>query len=780
MIHRKVLEHKGCTTDRLRRIFTATEGADLKIRKRFEDRIMSRITAGVSASAKNSTIWQAVDLAWDSTPIQKQTIPLLLWAQGKIDMASLVGQLKPLSCASEFITETDICDATGKVTGHEVKVDIPRLYEMSINLMRSYVTRRLAAQTARFSNLWPYFRYEPRGVDLVSKLRGDSLSERIDVMANHYNYRHFFPQTFRHHFMYSRSVIFPRSAWDRVHGWRAKDTEKPVGDLEIESYIEREGIDPVAPHISRVFWDRTAPLANINTDTGPGFIAYWDLMAYRLVKEGDFWNKDKITIGSELTDLITANQTFFTQYFDACVLKWPDLRVDVVAANDRRRSINVYSTTDDDKGCLTVQYFEKINPKRECIADLNVDVWVRLGVTGDTTVTSGEFLTSIPACYGGLNENDDREVNASMATELMGFQDQLTNIFSQMLMNIRAGMLQIWAIDKDALEEEMVEHIKRTMKAKDYYSEPQAFFYSGEKLRSVGLQNPADHPKAFLTIIQAQIQTSIEQSMKAASAVLDMADRVLMMSPNETAQPNPREVAAREITEISTSTDAIKTFVSDGIDEQRAAFKRMIYESLVCESTETLKCPVMDRYTAKTIREAGFQVEGDWTEGQIVPLKTPIYGKVSSLVYDYYYDSRDGGDRPLNSQGANIMGALLGQFMQVEAIAKAFGKKRLFEWANEIARMSGAPADLKLALDDNEPDVIGDSESEKAALEQRISKIEEFLNQIIEMLKAGGGATPPPPGPNLMGRGLVPNGAPPAALAPAPNGTAVPAALMEG
>lgn len=735
MIHRKVLEHFGCTPDRLREIFQAEKGDDQEIRKRFEERISSRITNGVTSCAKRSTIPQAVDMAWDSTPIHEQTIPLLLWAQGKLDLKGLTDQLKSLKCSDEFIKNVEVKDKDGKVTGQETKVDIPRLYEMSINLVRSYMTRRMASQTARFSNLWPYFRFEPRGVDLVAKLRADALSERVDVMANQYNYRHFCSQAFRHQFMYARSLVFPRCAWDRVTGWRAKDITKPVGELEVESYTEREGLDFVAPHFTRYAWDRSAPLANINTDTGPSWLFYWDIIPFRTVKDGEgYYNVDKVTAGSEIHEVIGKHTGFFSYYFDPKVLAWPDLKVDPSASNERLRNFASYNDQECDKGCLVTQYYEKINPKREGISKLNQDVWVRLSVAGDNTVIAGEFLTTSPAAYGGLNENDDREINPSMATELMGYQDQLTNIFSQMLMNIRAGMLQIWAIDKDALEPDMVEHIKRTIAAKDYYSEPKAFFYSGEKLAGLGLQNPGSNPRAFLNIIQAQVQTSVEVSMKAAAEVLSMADRLLMMSPNEGGQPNPREVAAREITEISTTTDTIKTFVSDGIDEQRAAMKRIIYESLVCESTQPVTVPVMGRYTIETIRAAGFEAKGEWQPGEIVPLKTPITGSAQSLIYDYFYDSRDGGDRPVNSQGASVMGTLLGQLMQVEPIAKAFGKKRLFEWANEIVRMSGAPADLKLELDDNEPDDIGGNE---AALAERIARIEEFIQQAMGQGKGG-------------------------------------------
>jgi len=765
MIHRKVLEQTGCTAERIRQIATAEPGKpEHKIRQRWEKLIQSRITDGVASCVKHSRIPQAVDMAWDSTPIQKQTIPLLLYAQGKIDLSTLGGALKQAGCASEYLREVEVKDKEGKVTGKEMKLDLPRLYEVSINLIRSYVTRRLASQTARFSNLWPYFKYEPRGVDLVSKLRAEALSERVDVMANQYNYRHFFPQTFRHQFLYGRSVIFARSAWDKVEQWRPKNPDAPVGELEIESYVEREGIDPVAPHITRVFADRSAPLANINTNTGPSYIAYWDIIPFRDVDSSTYYNKDCITAGAELADLITNHSTYFGQYFDPKVIKLPELKPNPAAANERLANVATYNSAECDKGVLVTQYYWRINPKHEGVSDtLNTEVWMRLAVAGDNTIIGGEFLTtSIPACYGGLNENDDREINPSMASELMAIQDQLTNIWSQMLMNIRAGMLQIWAIDQDVLEPEMKKFIRDTLKSKDYYSEPQAFFFSGEKLRNLGVANPADNPRAFLTIIQANVQTSIETSMRAVGELLNMADRLLMVSPNEGGQPNPREVAAREITEISTTTDTIRTFVSDGIDEQRAAFKRMVYESLVCESTQTVRVPVMGRYTLATIREAGFDVPNTRaSDAEIIPLKTPIMGKAMNLVFDYYFDSRDGGDRPLNSQGANIMGTLLGQFMQVEPIARAFGKRRLFEWTNEIVRMSGAPIDLKFELEDGEADdIVGDTQL--AEVTARLQRIEEFL--------AGQGAAAAPAAPTA-----TPSSAPAPASPAATDGAQLPA-----
>lgn len=769
MIHRKVLEKTGCTSDLLRKIFTSDKTDDDcgKYRKKTEDDILARLSSGFATSAKHSKIFQAVDIAMDSTPIQDHTIPLLLWAQGKIDSKKFIKYFDgKTELAAEFLKKTKGADDKDTIS-----INIPRLHEIQVNLIRAYVMRRHATQSARFSNLWPYFTFEPRGTDDVAKLRGDALSQRIDAMSDQYNYRHFFPQTFRHQFMYGRSVIFPRSAWDKKVGWRAKDNNIEAENIELESYTIREGLDFVAPHPSRIFRDTSAPLPNINTDTGPCYIGYWDIVRWAAVEDGEFFNKKSVTFGNTTSELLQKYDLYFSHYFDPCVLAWPDLQHDPTAKNDRSREVGKYSTSDRDKGCLVGQYFVRINPKHEKIAEYNGDVWIRYSVAGDNTVIGGEFLTSTPACYGGLNENDDRLVNPSMATELMPFQDQLSNLYSQLLMTIRTSMMQIWAIDKDALEPDMRIYVEKSMQSQDLYTDPKAFFYSGAKLNDLGLVNPSQNPRALLTIIQAQVLTSIDQIYRAIGEVFMAADKMVMMSPNEQAQPNPREVAAREVTEISTSTSALSSFVSDGIDEQFAAVKKLIFESLVSESTDSFRVPVINRYTVETIKAAGFELQGKGdfeNPNEIVPLTTSIIGKPKNLIYEYYFDSRDGAERAVNTQGAQVLSTFFGQMAQNPQLMQMLGKRRIFEMLNEIMRLSGAAYDLRLdsTEQDNQP-----------GLEEKIANLEAQLQQIMQRMGVAPNAGALPPGaPPALPPGAD-QGAPPApdqGVAP----EALPAALQ--
>lgn len=736
MHHPKILEKFGMTEARLREIFTTKdcESEDGKIRKKFETRIQSRIHEGVRVCAENASLYQAVDLAWDAPPIQKETIPLLLWAQGKIKKEALAKRIAGTPLEGELVKKAD--DGT-------ITIDIPRLYEMSITLVRSYVTRRLAAQTSRFANLWPYFRYEPRGVDSVSKAKADTLSQRVDVMVDSYNIRHLGTQLARDQLLYARSVAFPRSAWDVKHQWKAKDLNVP-GKVEVESYVVREGVEFVNPHPTRTYWDLSAPLPNINTDTGPCYIGYWDIVRYGELQEGNYYNIESISAGDAWLQLVSKYEDFFAYYFDPRILSFPGQgqRNDPTLGNSTAANVGLYTSEDKDRGCLRGQHFERINPKHEGICEYDCEIWIRFSVAGDGTIVGAEPMPSIPACYGGINENDSRVVNASMAMELLPYQDQLSNLAAHMLAKIRESLVQVWLIDKDSLEPHVAKYIEDGIKKKDFFVEPQVFLYSATKLKELNITDP----KQAFGIIQANVANTIETCFNSMTRLLNLADRLMILSPNELGQPAPREISAKEVQEISNTTASIHTFVADGIDEQRAAMKKLIYESLVTQSIESFRVPAMRRYSLKTLQKAGFNVIDMETleNGTIVPMKTTVVGSVKDLIYEYVFDSRDGAERTPNSAVAQTITQLIQFLTSNEAVARAMGKRRLFDLVNEAVRLSGAGVDFQLSLDEEEDDAIGENEL-KGLVAELQATVQQLQAQVATLQGAGapGPATVP-------------------------------------
>ena len=219
MVDLEILEKHGCTQARLREIFTAEKGTDRDVRENFQDLIQSRIIEGIRNSVKNSKLYMSVDIAWDSLPINKATIPLLQYAQGKITVDQCHDSLDDLKVAEQFCEYDD----DGKLK----TINTLRLYEVSVNLIRSYVTRRVAAQVHRFSNLYPYFKYESRSTSLEDKLRADVLSQRVEMMTDQFGYRHLWEQAIRQMFMYGHSVAFPETSWSGLTFYPASCTHRP-------------------------------------------------------------------------------------------------------------------------------------------------------------------------------------------------------------------------------------------------------------------------------------------------------------------------------------------------------------------------------------------------------------------------------------------------------------------------------------------------------------------------------------------------------------------------
>jgi hypothetical protein len=771
MHYKEILESHGCGPEKLRKIFTtkigpdATDGTILnpeqipktpktmaEIHRRFRSRVMNRTIDGVRNNLRASRPFQAVDMAADAPPIQRHTIPLMMWAQGKLKIEQAYDSLAAsggTTQADKFFKKTDV---SGKTV---IKLNENRITDISIDLLKSYTTRRHAAMDALWSNQWPHFLYDPRGEDEVAQFRGDVLSARVDVMSDAYNYRHFFSQCRRQMLLYGYSVAFTRSAWDRKTGWRpVKTNTGEEATDEIESYVVREGVDFFNPHPSRIYYDISSPLANINTDTGPSYIGYWDLVQWRSLTEtgSDFYNLENVFCTNGWTDLAATYSDYWNYYFDQCVLSYPDLRgPDPSIGNDIKANVGRYSSETMDTGVLLTHYYERINPLHEGIGTYDCNVWLHLTVAGDCTIIAAEFLPSIPACYGGINCNDGRLTNQSMAMALLGYQDQASNIESHMLMQLRTSLIQLWLIDKDSLDPEIIEEFKKNGTDSDWWVDRKLLIYSATKLRDLGIQDP----RAAFAVVQAQIQNVFQAGLESLGQLLNLADRLLILSPNELGQPNPREVAAREVTEIAGSVQAINGFNNQGPREMTAAAKEMIYESLVTHGQPEIRVPGLRRYTREVVEAAGFRVAPDVKlKDNNVPTATPVMGNLRDLVYDYIFNSRDGAERPLNTQGAQVMTQLLQFLLQVPPIAQKMGAGQIIRMANSIIRMSGAPLDLQIELAPGEDDRIpaADEEIKKqvSAVQQQLQGLQQFLMQVLRP----------------QGGGPMPNGAPPAPAGP--------------
>lgn len=802
MIDPRVLERYKSTTARLKEVFTATvpenykdltdeekkkNDKDIANRKKIEELVRDRLYESISFGLQNHQIYSAVDLAWDSTPINKSTIPLTLYATGKLDMGQCASSLAAAGL-SKYVTKDE--------KGFVQSIDIPKFFEVQVNLIRSILTRRLAAQSNKYANLWPFYKFESRSTSLVGKLRADIMSQRLDIMADQYDYRHHEVQVMREMLMYAVVADFIRSSWEKEkqEAVIAQEPGLETGEVKTEVRVVKEGLCFVNPHPSRVFWDTAHPLVSLNSDIGCEWAGYWDVQRYRDVQmDTNYWNRDKISYSSNVVGLFSTYAQYFSQYY--CTITppaTPNIATDLTSGNDLKNSIGYYASDQGDTAIVFSNFFWKIVPKEWGIGDYPHPVWLRLIVASDNSIQFAEFLPSSPAAIASYNANDSRRINISLAHELMGFQDQLTNLLSYLLLCLQADNVKVLVVDTDLVTPENLKAFREQLKGQSAYTGTTVLEVSRSKLADIGITNPDQVVKLVETK-----STALDIIFRAIGQLIQLVERLAALSPQEQGQPAPREISATETNLIAGTTESVYGFISDSIDEYRAAKKRIIYESYIAMGEQEFRCPVANRYPKSVIEAAGLKAE----EGEDLvgtpgkPDRFTILGTKDKLEHDYIFTSRDGAERPVNTQAANVLVQLLSTVISMPPILQAMKKDKLFEIVNEIFRQSGAGIDLKLEMEPGEDNALGPDPNEvmkklqglleglTQASERNQQEIEQIKSAIEPVLKVFAGAagpqqqpspmqgmqsmqTPaPPPGPPIAQMPMSPSALPQPAMA---------------
>jgi hypothetical protein len=685
-----ILEKMGTDKSAIRKLFTA-QATDDNFDKRdaWEKVIQSRISEGVAWNTTNYQWFASADLIWDSNMITKELVPLSLYAQGKITAQMVAAQLKDLSpeTLATFVRETP----AGPV------ISIPDFCKVVVNLGRSFITRRTAAIVTKYDALFPFFEYEPLSTSFVAKLKADVLSQRIEMIANAYGFRHDNEQIVREVLMYGRTLEFVTCAWDVERGLRK------TKDGGVESFIAREGMSYARPHQTRVFFDSSYPLSSINTDSGCEYLGYWNITKFRGInKNPKFFNREEITRTSSVATRIAAARNFLELYYSTSPVNFPsDQRSDtLMAANERERATGVYSSEDYDRSVVLTEYFEKIIPSEKGLGTYPHPVWIRLIVAGDKTVVYGEFLPSTPANYYNYNCHDGKILNNSFLHDSMPWTDQTSNMLTNLLYAQKAALIRIISMDVGQLTEENVKKIRAIVEGGEIYSAPILAEFRMDQYRDMGI-----NPKDAIQVAETTAINDITMYMRSLMQIVALAEKMLGMSSNESAQSEPREISATESANISSVVNTTLAFMSRGIDEGLDAKKRQIYESFMAMGASKIVSPVVGRYMPATIKAAGFTVlkEGEEQvyEGSR-PLQVTLEGDKTAIEYDYNFSSRDGSERPSNIKAAEVLVNLLAPLLNIEGFPQKLGQDRLFTLVNHIIKLSGAGVDARLGMNDGE------------------------------------------------------------------------------
>jgi hypothetical protein len=770
MIDYDVLKAFGTTNDRLKEIFTAEPDSDLKdvmtqaastgkwrtvgirkgdetkseraararknvhdlnVRERFRRMFQTRTEEGIVHSLSNWRIPAAVDLAWDTSVVTGYTMPLMMYAQKKINVER-AAKLLTANNGAQFVKKNEAGDITG--------IDMPKFVEVNFNLIRSVITRRHAAQVNKFNQLFPYYKYEARSTGIVGKCRADVLSQRVDIMVDQFGYRHHDAQCMRDAFLYGHCVDFMRSSWEVEKQYQRTDfttplTRTPEGGVKgVETVITKEGVGWFNPHPSRVFWDNASlgGLSGINTDD-INWMGFWDVCRFSEIDDNPhYFNKKSVGWTGRFwgeSGVYNTYKDYFTHY-SYTITPPATGEIDPAKANDVKAAVGFYSGNQRDASVFTNNMFTRIVPKDWGIGEYPWPIWIRTVTASDSTTIFAEIMPTTPAAYLGINENDARRVNVSMAMDLFAYQDQMTNLCTQLMNLCQLELFKIITINKDCFPGDEIKKVRAIFKGRAWIGEPVVIEASFLKLLELGIK-----AEDAIKISEVKVSSSISAVFEAMIKLVGLVEKLTAMSPAEQGQPAPREISATEVNEIATTTSSVYSFSSESIDEFRAAKKKCVYEALVAKGEGEIDCPVKDRYTPQTIVKAGFKPKDGEDEDFNNNIKgaarrQTIIGSKRFLVHDYIFTTRDGSERPVNTQAANTLVQLLGQCLSIPQVAQKMGKSKIYEIMNEIFRLSGSGFDLNLTLSEGEDDSFGADE---------LQQIKQTLDQVTQYMGKMGG-----------------------------------------
>ena len=718
-----------------------TDTSDYGIRRMLEKRISGRLREAWESCVSNYKLWLPVDLAWDSPPITETNIPLMLLAQGKITLESCLPQVEQLEASSGqvFIER----DANKK----PLRVNLPKFFEVSHNLMKQLVTRRVAAISARY-NQFPLLKYESRFTSQVGKIRADMMTAVADKMAEDFNYRHKLTQWIREQTLYTTAVVFADRAWtteQQVLPFARNDgTDRTV--TIPEAVTVKEGVNFISTHPSRTFWDANAALADINSDIGPEYIGFWDVTRRRsIMRQKDvYWNTEELDNNQAFFDTFSKDQVYFDLYYKSDAISIPGRR-STRDGNERKASFGKFAQNTEDDSVVLTNYFERIIPKDEGIGTYAHPVWIRFVVAGDETVIFAEIMPSTPALAIPYNAHDGRMVNTSFAHDCLSYQDQVSNLLSQLLQTQKQGQTTIIELDTDGMKDEDIKAFKQGIRGDNYYAaNTHVIEFSGQKLGDLGLSPQSRGQRVF-----KQQFTTVEKTNEIFNSILrllNLAERSLFFTAQEMGQYVTKETNATEVNAVNSTTLTMHDFHAQGVDEGLSAMKRIIYESKVTMGDERVMASVFDRYPRHIVERAGFTVvdeDGDPATDDdtrqvmsATPARFTLVGGKGALVYNYFFTSREGTNRAVSSQIAQLQLQLVQGLMTNPALVNAVPREKIAEMLNEAFRASGSGLNLNLRFPGNGSQPL--SAEQEQALQQQAQQSQQMgqvLTGVIQELQ---------------------------------------------
>ena len=708
MIDLDILKDRGYSQEKMRSVFSAEEKPE-QIEKLI-GRMRNRIQEGVSRSLRDHKLYYALDLAWNA-PL-RQISPTLLHS-----LVSKKGDDKSVAEALDSWGVSHLIEDHVSAKGETTQaLNLPRFYQIFVPLVKAYVTIRWA-RIFNDRNLVPLFKYEPHKSTQQNRVKGEIVTDRVQIISQQYDYSSVLSQSIFQMLHYGYCLQFPKESWHSE-----KQTVRDEDGEEKEVYT-KEGIRYHTPHPARTFWDIAHRPSSFNSDTGCKFSGYWAIQRYGDVANNKmYYNTDKVAAGS--IDWLTSNANFglYVNSGYSGTVKFLQKESGALLL-DREKDVQYYTSDHDDYSVLVTEYFEKLNPKKMGLFDYDHDVWFRFCVAQDDTVIYAEPLPYCPVVYYGYDSNELQTVNPSLSLEILPFQDHVGNLLTQYLLSIKQNLTNMTFVDEDQVGGDTVEEINDA--GQNMYSTLNFVGYSSRKAR-VGQHDPE---KAFTSFKFPQQSTT--EVINGVRSILDILERVLVLSAQEVGAAASHEQTAEEVRSIASYTSNRLQFTSSSVDRAVYAWKTQIYNGLMAYGEPEFYAQLQTPVTRERLERLGFTVE-DADEGITSKPVVAVKDK-TAISLESFSSVRDGMERINSPASANVMAQVFGAAMGNPLVAQVIGPEQAVGLLNQIFELSGVPRDFRLKMAKSVEELQAAQEQQGEGAGQNVAAVQEqMMGQLQE------------------------------------------------
>lgn len=723
MVNLDRLRASGCTQERLKEVFTNFEDPEtIKLVEMLRDALRS----GVEKNLRDYRLFWAMDKAMDTHFYQASYTQLHGLIDGKPDenkvkeMVNRWGLTHLLLPQMNPETGKPVCNAAGTP---QKSLNIPVFFQVLVPLCSAYVTIRWA-KLFNDRNLTPLYKYEPAKFTKANRMRCEIITEIMQMMATNYNYRDDERQAILQTLIYSFCIKFPRESWHKV------EHEDEDGKLK----IVKEGLRFHMPHPSRTFVDQFYRPSTINSDTGCRYMGYWEIRPYRDVQRNkSYWNIDKVSYGVNTWFSQLHPQDFFTTVYP-CVLRFPELSASSTSGAgemDRENAAAFYGTADSDAATLASEIFYKLVPSEHGLGDYKQPVWFRFVMANDNAVLWAEPIPYTPGAFYGYDYDGNRARNKSLTMEVLPFQDLIGQTLSQWIMSVKQNLVSPIFVNTDLVGAEITS-VLENLGGKLYEGRTWIPF-SATQNRALDL----DERQAFYAPQLSKHDTA--QLATLIKGMLDILERVLVLSSQEIGQPASHEQTAEEVRSIGENTSTRVQFTGSYIDEGIYATKKMLYDAWIAFGEEDFAASVSQNYAAtpadfdKLLKDLGLILDEDTdTADQTAQGKRLVKGKKEAVELVSFASTRDAADRINNAQIATAMAQIFQNVQANPMLVQVLGVDQLIDLLNAIITMAGLPKDFKLRPANHQQSPEQQANAFQQQLMEMAKKVKEAIDQSAE------------------------------------------------